>query len=333
MATTPTLTYTPLARDPYDGESDRRSRRVNTALEGISGLNEQGILDLYDLYQKGTGSGKTFTYGNSTLSAARTKIDPAVTGLQAQSAGLATTGLSNIQQSRQDTIGDPNTFVERRTEGLRSGIATARENLEQRLGKTGVGGEFGRQSMESFQTSAQQKMASGQKLAMDEFNSLQGKFDIMEGGAAELIKNIDMNDFAQQMQARGLSQELQSKLTRIAQGRDAISDQKSAQDKQMLGNMVMAFAMFSSRTFKHEKEPIDNDEILQSLMGLEIETWKYIGDDDVHIGCYAEDFNEAFGLEEEKSIAIVDAIGVLMASVQAQQKHIEELQEKLDGRD
>lgn len=187
--------------------------------------------------------GETFQSGGSVLRKSGVTIDPAVTGLQTEAAGLATTSLSNLQKSRQDTIGDPNTFVERRTAGLRGGLEKAGQGLEKRLGQTGVKGEFGKQSIESFQASAKQKIASGEALAMEEFNSFQGKFDIMEGGAAELIKNIDMNDFAQQMQARGLSQELTSKLVQIAQGKQSISDQEDAQDKNMLGNLIMAGAM------------------------------------------------------------------------------------------
>ncbi len=55
--------------------------------------------------------------------------------------------------------------------------------------------------------------------------------------------------------------------------------------------------------------------------------WRYKGDDTVHVGPYAEDFRDAFGLGDGKEIAVVDAIGILMAAV----KGLIHRTEALDG--
>jgi len=273
MAKAPILSYTPMA---LEGEgsgfnsNDYRANKLNAAMAGLSGLDEQGILDLYKLYQDSSGSGKTFTSGGSTLSTSGVNIDPAVLEQQQSALGLAQTSLGGIQGSRQDVIGDRAGFLGNRTKGLRESIAKQGENLSQRLEKTGVTGEFGKQTKENFEATAKQKLDRGEMLALDEFNALSTKFDLMEGGAAELLKSIDITQFSQELQARGLSQELTSKLTRIAQGKDAISSQESAQDEQMLGNIVMAASMFSDRRLKRDIKKIGE------FKGLNIYSYIYI---------------------------------------------------------
>jgi len=87
----------------------------------------------------------------------------------------------------------------------------------------------------------------------------------------------------------------------------------------------------SSRSFKTDNEPIDEAEILKRLEGLPIEKWRYIVDDERHIGPYAEDFKKMFGLGDGMTISTIDAIGVLMASVKALSTKVRELEVKKDG--
>lgn len=270
-----------------------------------------------------------FTSGGSALSKSGIRIDPKILNLKTEGRDLAQGALSGIQQDRAATVGDRSTFIERRTQGLREGIQQQGQALTSRLTKTGVGGEFGQQTQENFAETARQRMASGEMIAANEFTALEGNFDRLEGGATQLLANINTADFAQQLQARGMSQDLISKLTRLEQGKEGIKQQKGAQDQAMVGNLIMAGAMFlSSHTFKHEKESINKQETLDSLMSLSVEKWKYLWDEDQHIGCYAEDFNKRFGIEGSKVINVVDVIGVLMASIQAQQEQINELKGK-----
>ena len=158
--------------------------------------------------------------------------------------------------------------------------------------------------------------------------ALEGNYDQVEGGLIGAINSLDMVDFANKMQQQGMSDELVKNLTNIQLGKAGAEAQEDASKVNDIGNVIMGIAMFSSRTFKHSMTPLDNQEILDSMMELDVEKWKYNGEDQEHIGCYAEDFNERFGNPEEKTISVIDIVGVLMASIQAQQKQIEELKEK-----
>ena len=80
---------------------------------------------------------------------------------------------------------------------------------------------------------------------------------------------------------------------------------------------MLSFGILSSKELKDSKAPVDASEILASLMNLPVEKWKYIEGGSDHIGPYAEDFKELFGYGDGTTIPIVDAIGVLMASVKA----------------
>lgn len=76
-------------------------------------------------------------------------------------------------------------------------------------------------------------------------------------------------------------------------------------------------AFLSSRLFKTDSEPIDESEVLVKLENLPVESWSYISNGERHIGPYAEDFKEMFGIGDGVTINYLDAIGVLMASVKA----------------
>lgn len=75
---------------------------------------------------------------------------------------------------------------------------------------------------------------------------------------------------------------------------------------------------FSDRSIKTNIQPVDEDEVLDSLRRIPVSRWQYIGDDVEHIGPMAQDFGEHInGEPESKQISVIDAIGALTASVQA----------------
>lgn len=74
--------------------------------------------------------------------------------------------------------------------------------------------------------------------------------------------------------------------------------------------------MFSSRQLKREVAPIDAELVADGVLGLPITTWQYNGDDEVHIGPYAEDFRDTFGVGDGITIKYADMFGVLFATVQ-----------------
>lgn len=73
--------------------------------------------------------------------------------------------------------------------------------------------------------------------------------------------------------------------------------------------------LFSSRTLKDIGPEVDGADVLAAVADLEVGRWNYRGDDAEHIGPYAEDFREAFGVGDGKTINVIDAIGVLFAAV------------------
>lgn len=75
-------------------------------------------------------------------------------------------------------------------------------------------------------------------------------------------------------------------------------------------------SMFSSRQLKREQAPVDVEQVADGVLGLPVTTWSYNGADDVHIGPYAEDFRDTFGVGDGITIKYVDMFGVLFATVQ-----------------
>lgn len=89
-----------------------------------------------------------------------------------------------------------------------------------------------------------------------------------------------------------------------------------------IGSLASSFG-FSSKQLKEDFEGIDTAQILERVNQLDIEKWKYKGIDTKHLGPYAEQFQEVFGIGDGKTINLIDTVGILLASVQ-------ELSHKLD---
>ena len=82
----------------------------------------------------------------------------------------------------------------------------------------------------------------------------------------------------------------------------------------------------SSREIKTDKRILDEEDIAEKVIDLPVESWRYIGDEKEHVGPYAEDFTEAFGLGDSKTIDLRDLAGVTMAAVKGLGKKIERLE-------
>lgn len=277
--------------------------------------------------------GKSFQAGESTIDKDKLTLNPEIGMQNVLGRGMALQSLGNTQQARQEAIGNRDTFVSRQTEGLRSTVGAEKERLTERIGKTGVTGEFAEQSKQQLQQRATQKIAQGEKLAFDDLMAMEGQFDAMEGGAIELLNNIDLAQFQQGVTERGMSAQLFQQLTDIDLTNQGIREGRVREGQEAAGSIVglIAAIISSSRTFKRDNKELDKQEVLSKMMELEVENWKYNWDESNHIGCYAEDFNKTFGTGKEKEIQTVDVVGVLMASIQAQQEQIEELRGQING--
>jgi hypothetical protein len=72
------------------------------------------------------------------------------------------------------------------------------------------------------------------------------------------------------------------------------------------------------RNLKEDFRPINSDDLLDKVAQLPITSWRYKGDDKLHVGPTAQDFRAAFGLgENDTSISTVDADGVSLAAIKS----------------
>ena len=78
------------------------------------------------------------------------------------------------------------------------------------------------------------------------------------------------------------------------------------------------------KNLKEDFVAVNEIEILEKVADLPITTWRYKGDDKVHVGPTAQDFRAAFGLgENDKSIGTVDADGVSLAAIKGLNSKLE----------
>lgn len=91
----------------------------------------------------------------------------------------------------------------------------------------------------------------------------------------------------------------------------------------------------SSRALKDILETVDSLAVLEKLSSLEMNRWRYKSDNDdsiIHMGVMSEDFHQAFGLNGNTtdSIAMVDAVGVSMASIQALNQQLKDKDREIE---
>lgn len=97
-----------------------------------------------------------------------------------------------------------------------------------------------------------------------------------------------------------------------------------------LGNLGMAgYMLLSSRAWKERRGDIDPVEMLRAVMSLPLHRWRYTEASEIgelapvdHIGPFAEDWQTATGYGDGRHISTIDAIGVLIAAVQALAREI-----------
>lgn len=96
----------------------------------------------------------------------------------------------------------------------------------------------------------------------------------------------------------------------------------------MIGASGTSWSSISSKRMKENYQELDTRDVLETLVSIPIEQWNYKHQEDTikHIGPYAEDFWEAFGLngEYEGRITTQDFDGVALAAIQGLNKKLEE---------
>lgn len=95
-----------------------------------------------------------------------------------------------------------------------------------------------------------------------------------------------------------------------------------------LGSIIGAGAKIyaaSSKALKEDFRTLNTDQILKLVDNLDVEKWKYKDIDRDHIGPYAEQFSEFFGVGDGKTINMLDMMGVMMASIKELSKQVKTL--------
>lgn len=114
----------------------------------------------------------------------------------------------------------------------------------------------------------------------------------------------------------GLSNATSQGLGIFAQNRFA-NQRTSNRQTQNFGAGVVS--IFSSMLLKDRIGKADIQQILRSISEMDVDLWSYKADQNktLHIGLYAEDFQENFKLGDGESIDVVDSLGILFAAVKA----------------
>ena len=83
-----------------------------------------------------------------------------------------------------------------------------------------------------------------------------------------------------------------------------------------------------------DTDSVNGFEILRKVVEMPVGTWRYLSEEPgvQHLGPMAQDFKTSFDLgdDDDTSIAVVDLCGVLFVSVQALQRQVAELQQRLE---
>lgn len=110
------------------------------------------------------------------------------------------------------------------------------------------------------------------------------------------------------------------------------SDTQSSQSGSAMSGISQGLGLlgglFSSRELKEANKKINVGDILDRVSELSIEKWKYKGINQEHLGPYAEEFKELFGVGDGQTINIIDMFGVTLAAIKALTQKINQLEKE-----
>ncbi|WP_417261687.1 tail fiber domain-containing protein [Celeribacter sp.] len=87
--------------------------------------------------------------------------------------------------------------------------------------------------------------------------------------------------------------------------------------------------IMSSEDYKEDKTPFD---ALGAIKKMPVEKWRYkegIADEAEHVGPYAEDFKEATGIGDGKSIDVISAIGVSLGAIRQIADKVDNIEQRM----
>lgn len=147
---------------------------------------------------------------------------------------------------------------------------------------------------------------------------LRQRQDVARSGAGDIRDVL----FGQALEAKGGAAQAEGERETLFQQEQAQAAADRAAGIGQVAGIVGTAIAGSSRTFKDE---IGDVSILDKLTSVPVKKWRYKGEQEIHIGPYAEDFNEAFGLSGGKFIYFIDLLGVLVGAVKELHDKVDEL--------
>ena len=110
------------------------------------------------------------------------------------------------------------------------------------------------------------------------------------------------------------------------------SNTSSSSDSGSVGGLLSAVSGISglmpcSKQLKTSYGHVDTKDILDRVNRLTLDKWAYKTTDTPHMGPYAEDFKELFGVGDGQTISVIDMFGVLLSSVKELSLKVKALQE------
>ena len=104
---------------------------------------------------------------------------------------------------------------------------------------------------------------------------------------------------------------------------------------QLAGAAGMAMMFMSSKKLKHKAGDVSDAKIVSEVKKMPVDKWKYkpdaSPDQETHIGPYAEDFAERFGVGDGKRISVIDAVGVSLAAVKGIAKQVDKIERRVSS--
>lgn len=94
----------------------------------------------------------------------------------------------------------------------------------------------------------------------------------------------------------------------------------------ILSGVGQIAGLFCSRELKTSYGSVNTQAILESVDNLSLDKWTYKGLDKEHIGPYAEEFRDLFGIGDGQTINMIDLFGVLIGAVKELSLKVKELQ-------
>ena len=170
----------------------------------------------------------------------------------------------------------------------------------------------------------------GGKLALEATRQKSQLSRGLRGQQAQFLQDLEQRSFSNRAQLLGAIQGgglglaglggAGNTLGALTAGRTANSSTSGFNPFQTasgVGSLLYGASLFSSKEYKNRIGSVDVFDVLNGLKKLTIHKWKYKGETVEHLGPYAEDFKETFGVGDGKTIHLIDVMGVALASLKA----------------